>query len=255
MRSVRACINLPRMRPLFVAGCPRSGTTSFARYLNCHPGIMITVERYNHKMPITPDLFTPERLLDFRPGETGRSEDMTRMLVETKNWGDLAWIGDKRPRYFSAYEDILERNPEARFVFVHRPLEAVAESFVERAQRSNELRWHYAFEDSVRLWNSALRRTRRFARSGAPVLVVDHRGFFFEPGAWAPVLSRFLEVDFDAEIIETWKDMGARYAKKRRAKEPLTEEQQSYVREHKGEGLESWALRRIEAQFDSILRA
>lgn len=55
------------MRPLFIAGCPRSGTTALTRYLNLHPEILLCIERYKYLDPerITPDLFTFKRILNY----------------------------------------------------------------------------------------------------------------------------------------------------------------------------------------------
>lgn len=238
------------MRPLFIAGCPRSGTSALTDYLNAHPEILITMERYKHTMHITPELFTPERLLDFRPGETRQPREQLAALLQSKRWEDLKWVGDKRPTYFLRYEELSEHNTGAHFIYVYRPLEDVAESFQEKAERPDG--WRLTFEDGVRLWNVGLRRTRRFWRSrgspGALLLVVDYDSFFSHPGEWAPVLSAFLGVDFGPEIIERWLERSMTYAKERRVKQPLAIEQQARLRE-KDVAAEAWVLRRIENQL------
>jgi hypothetical protein len=74
------------MRPLFVAGNQRSGTTALARYLNHHSQILICVERYKYVQPenITPDLFSFERILAVDPSETNVPEPVTWSCSSTR---------------------------------------------------------------------------------------------------------------------------------------------------------------------------
>src|SRR5215204_2369045 len=97
------------VRPLFVVGCPRSGTTAFADYLNQHPEILVCQERYK-RIPwerVTRNLFTFERISEFRPEEMkfpplgdleGWVKYHTEMLAR-KDPANLKWIGDKIPNY------------------------------------------------------------------------------------------------------------------------------------------------------------
>lgn len=233
--------------PLFIAGCPRSGTSAFADYLNDHPEVLVAIERYNRLKEITSDLFARERLLDFRPEDTGQPRGYVEDLVRRKRWESLRWVGDKRPTYFFHYAGVAARNPGARFVYVYRPLEAVAESFQEKRERPGG--WALTVEDAVRLWNAGIRRTRRFALSGAaPLLVVDYDGFFSDPEGWATVLSAFLGVAFGPGIVEGWKERTARHDEERRAKRPLAREQQPILR-LRDAAAEEWIVRCIGEQM------
>lgn len=240
------------MRPLFIAGCPRSGTTALADYLNFHPEILVATERYNHRMHITPELFTPERLLDFRPGETSRPREHLTALLKSKRWEDLKWVGDKRPRYFLRYEELWEHNPGAHFIYIYRRAEEVTESFQERHERPNG--WRFTFEDGVRLWNAGLRRTRHFVRSGAPLLIVDYHSFFSRPQEWASSLSAFLDVDFGPEIVEKWLERTEAHSKKPRPlrQRSLTKEQEAVVVREKDAAAEAWVLQRIDDQIELL---
>lgn len=164
------------VRPLFIAGCPRSGTSALTNYLNLHPEVMVAMERYNHCM-----LITPERFLDVRPEETRQPRERIAALIESKRWESLKWVGDKRPTYFLAYRELLRANPGARFVYIYRPLEEVVESFQEKHERPDD--WAFTAHDAVRLWNvgaqahPALRRIRRRgARRGLPRFLPPPRG-------------------------------------------------------------------------------
>jgi hypothetical protein len=56
------------LRALFVSGCARSGTTAFSDYLNQHPELLVCRERYKYIADeITPDHFTFDRILDYKP--------------------------------------------------------------------------------------------------------------------------------------------------------------------------------------------
>ena len=227
------------MRPLFVAGCPRSGTTAIANYLNVHPSVMVTIERYNHTMPITPDLFTPDRLTDFRDGETRQAPTRTLNLLASKDWKRLEWVGDKRPRYFLVYDEIATANAGAHFIYMYRPLSDVALSFVDHD-------WPLTLEHCIQFWNTGLRRSRRFVAAGGSLLVVDYDGFFAQPEAWVPVLGDFLGLEFGPDELAGWRALSALHADRTPRSRTLTEEQDARLRAAKAVGVERWALRQIE---------
>jgi hypothetical protein len=243
------------MRPLFIAGIPqRSGTTALAEYLNMHQEILVCIERYKYAPErITPDLFTFERILDYREGETNIPRERHVKLLERKDPAKLKWIGDKRPAYFKWYSRILEDNPGAHFLVMYRPVEEVAESFQARA-RKPEGRWTHGFEDGVRRWNLALKRTREIVESSLnpPVLILLYHDFFYRNEACIALLSQFLGVEFDEEVREAWRKKTRKFEHKRRPKEPLTKEQKLFVKKNKNYKHEKWILDRIEKQYANI---
>jgi hypothetical protein len=246
-----------RARPLFVGGCQRSGTTAFADYMNRHPSVLIGVERYGRipSREITPRLFTFERFLDFRE-ETVRPRDYYAALLSEKNERDLEWVGDKNPNYVLRLNLLSRNNPGARFIVLYRPVEEVAESWGVGA-RNPEDPWRgreNGFERGVQAWNRALSKTREFVVHGAgrPVLIVDYHDFFYRNEACASLISRFLDLEFDEEVLASWKAMSARFERERRPKSPLTEGQVDFVRTHKDRAAEDWILRRIEEQWRSL---
>jgi hypothetical protein len=249
------------MRPLFVAGIPqRSGTTALANYLNMHQRILICIERYKYApQEITPDLFTFDRILDYRDGETNISREHHVKLLGKKDPAKLKWIGDKRPAYFRMYSHLLENNPGAHFIVIYRPVEEVAESFQARAAnppRSSYARWACGrgFEEGVRVWNTALRLTREFVESGPnpPILILSYHDFFYRNEVCIPLLSRFLQVEFDEEVRKAWRKRTRKFEGKRRLKEPLTGEQERFIRENKDHENERWILDRIERQYANV---
>ena len=230
------------MRPLFIAGCPRSGTSAFTNYLIVHPSVLVTMERYDIGMDITPDLFTPERLADFRDGDTGQPPEPTMRLLKNKDWSQVKWIGDKRPTYFLKYDELREANPGAHFFYLYRPLDEVARSFLARD-------WKFGIEDAIRFWKVGLTRTRRLAESGAPVMVVGYRSFFTEPEPWLPVLSSFLDVEFGEDELKVWRARSAAREGSPESMRPLSPEEEAMVSVAREGSGERWALRRIDEQL------
>lgn len=240
-------------RPLFVAGCPRSGTTGFTDYLNRHPEVLVCRERYKYVAPkqIAPELFSFERILDFRPGETNLSRDAHVKLLADKDPARLKWVGDKYPHYVKRFGVLAANNPGARFIVLYRPVGEVAESFEARASNPSD-RWplENGFEAGIDLWNESLRLTRKFieGRSDAEVLIVDYHRFFYKPETLIPLLSGFLELEFDSRIRESWSMMSSRFGARRRPKNTLTSEQESLVEQKKDHAIESWVLDYISRQ-------
>ena len=251
------------VRPLFVGGCARSGTTALADYLNRHPRVMVCQERYKRGVStarITRDHFAFDRILDFRPEELERPlwpperfmEYHAKMLGD-KDPAELAWVGDKGPWYVRYMDTLTENNPGARFVIVYRSLEEVAESWNARAKDPDDpWREYRGVEEAVEIWNAAMTETRQFIRSNPTprVLIVSYHDFFSRIEAVVPQLSRFLGMEFDEAVVSAWREASSSFAGSRRRKETLNEEQRSYIHEHANRSAEAWVLDRISKQWD-----
>lgn len=243
------------MNILFVAGPGRSGTTAFANYLNQHPQVMICKERYKFLQPeITPDLFTFDRILDYREGETNLSKEYHEKLLSGKDPQNLAWIGDKTPSYVRNLAKLHKNNPDSRFIVLYRPIEEVAESYDARSKNPQDawLGGRNGFEIGVRDWNIAMKKTRQFAegRRNPQVLIISYHDFFSRSEACIPLVSSFLEIEFDERVRRAWESMSRSFENKRRQKESLSEEQARYIQENKDHEAESWVLDRIERQWE-----
>jgi len=252
-----------KVRPLFIAGCARSGTTTLADYLNHHPEILICQERYKTGVStgrITRELFAFERILDFRPEETERPpwplERYVKYHAETlakKDPAKLRWIGDKGPWYVRYMDVLTENNPGARFIVLYRPLEEVAESWNARAKDPDDpWRSERGVEVAVETWNAAMRKTREFIESNPTprVLIVSYHDFFYRNEAVVPQISRFLGLEFDESLIRAWRGSSAEFEGRRRRKDLLGEEQRTFIREHADRLAEAWVLDRIDKQWD-----
>jgi Sulfotransferase family len=253
-----------KARPLFVCGPARGGTTAFADYLNWHQEILVCQERYKMGAPperITPAHFTFERILDFRPGETekpiwknGRElfvKYHTELLAR-KDPAKLKWIGDKGP-FYVRYMDVLARNNAgARFIVLYRPIEEIIESWESRAKDPDD-HWpsDRGTEEAVKVWNTALRKTRSFIKSSsAPrVLIISYHDFFYRNATVVPLISRFLGLEIDESVTRAWREASLEFEGERRRKEQLSEEQLSFVQEHADRAAEAWVLDHIERQW------
>lgn len=242
------------MKLLFVAGSPRSGTTALANYLNQHQEVLICRERYKYVSPkkIDPSTFAFERILDYRDGETNIPKEYHEQILREKDPAKLKWVGDKYPFYVKRFEKLLKNNPGSRFIVLYRPVEEVAESFEARA-RDPRINWpaENGFEAGVRVWNSILLHTRGFIESNpdAQVLIVDYHDFFYRNEACVPLISRFLDLEFDEPVREAWKEMSASFEKARRHKEALSAERAAFIQENKDHATERWILDYINEQW------
>lgn len=240
------------MKPLFIVGSPRSGTTGLADYLNEHEEILLCRERYKYgPRNVTPDLFTFERILDYGERETNISREYHANLLANKDPAKLKWVGDKYPSYIRRLRRVSKDSPGARFIVLYRPIEEVAESFQARA---DDPRDHWpsdnGFELGVQLWNSALKYARNFVENtrNPNVLIVSYHDFFRQNEPCVQLISRFLDVEFGESIRQRWRVMSRGFENQSRRKEALNEEQAAFIREIKDHVAEEWILSFMEKQ-------
>lgn len=240
------------MKPLFVAGSPRSGTTGLADYLNQHEQILLCRERYKYgPRKVTPELFTFERILDYGERETNIPRQYHAELLERKDPAKLKWIGDKYPTYVKQLKILAKNNPGAHFIVLYRSVEEVAESFQARADNPED-QWpsENGFELGVQLWNAALRHTRDFVEntSDPRLLVVSYDEFFGGEDVCMSMLSRFLGLEFEDSVRESWSRRSQEFTESRRSKTPLSEEHASLIKHGKDPETERWILDLLERQ-------
>ena len=243
---------------LFVGGPQRSGTSAVVDYLNQHPEVLLCMERYKWVSPhdIRPELFTFERILDYRTSPQGDREETNtpreyhEKLLAGKEPARLRWIGDKNPNYVQKLNKLSDNNPGASFILTYRPLEEVAESFEARFRDTRDPWLLGGFEEGVNYWNAAMRSTRDFIEDARNlnVLILDYREFFNENGPMVSLLSRFLDLTIDRDLRGAWNEMSRGFEARRRPKKPLSEEQQAYVEANRDDEAERWVLDRIEKQ-------
>jgi hypothetical protein len=150
-------------RHLFIAGCPRSGTSALVGLLNEHPHVALGFERYKRvRAQLDPHHFTPGQFFAPVLAETDiRGELLYARLRARWERGEVSVTGDKVPLYTRVLPQLLERFPGARVAVLVRDPLAVARSFARRAADPED--WWPAENDhrlAVKMWNEALAAVR-----------------------------------------------------------------------------------------------
>ncbi|GAA2891850.1 sulfotransferase [Streptosporangium fragile] len=216
-------------RPIFVLGCPRSGTTMLQLMLHAHPRIAIPpetrfmVSTYQRRLEFG-DLNDSERRRELAEWVVNRSqtrfhelkldrEEVVREIVAgpptlgsalgivlrayAAKHGKPRW-GDKRPSYFQYTDVLLRLFPDAQFVHLIRDGRDCVASL-------KEMPWYTgSVYSAVSVWAEAI----DFARHGAPKLPegsyheLRYEDLTAEPEAHLRRLCDFLGEDFDPAMCE-----------------------------------------------------
>jgi glycosyltransferase involved in cell wall biosynthesis len=258
---------MPAARHLFIAGCPRSGTSALTFLLNEHFQLAVGFERYKRlRAQLDPFHFAPKQFFSPVTAETDiRGELLYRRLRARWQSGTVRVIGDKVPLYTRVLPALLARFPEARvLVLVRDPLE-VARSFRRRAGDPQD--WWPAENDhtlALRMWNEALAAVKAVAEeqwvrsllrrtpSGGPGLValLPYEALFSGDERWLEMLVDFVGVPTTARLRSEYARLAERW--QGRAGEALAEdgELRDYVERHRDAKLARWAAERMERQLE-----
>ncbi|MFC8511615.1 sulfotransferase family protein [Streptomyces sp. NPDC057257] len=180
-------------RPVFVLGCPRSGTTLLQLMLHAHPRIALPPETrfvlpaYEDRLRFG-DLRDKGNRAGLAAWITGRKEtrfhelglDAGRVAERitdgpptlgsalgialrsyAESHGKVRW-GDKRPAYALHVEEILRLFPTAQFVHLVRDGRDCVASLLGMPW------WHRGFHEAVATWAQVMDVTRRYARTLGP---------------------------------------------------------------------------------------
>jgi hypothetical protein len=239
---------------LFVCGSDRGGTTALADYLNRHPKILVCQESSKtteQEGEISLDPITFERMLEPLPKEPGDAtphNDGDRLvepcaeLLANRDPSGLRWIGASNSDYLTRMESVAANNPGARFIVMYRPIEEVAGSW-EPEDADGRQNGDEGFGRAVRTWNRGLQGTRRFIRESLTprVLIIDYHDFLYRTETVAPLISRFLELEFDETLTAKLSDD---VPPPERSGERL-----SLIQKQANRAAEAWILDRIEKQW------
>lgn len=153
---------------LFIAGCPRSGTTALTRLVNLHPDVVVGLERfkglYGKRRDFTPELFTRERFFDYREGDTNflpatSAEATTFYGKADEKFDEAKFVGDKYPQFFRHYDQLFKNFPDAHVIFIFRDPQFVAQSWQRRSEDSTRWPAENDGRKAVGYWNDALAYT------------------------------------------------------------------------------------------------
>lgn len=144
-------------------GCARSGTQALANLINLHPDCAMGYERYNQRYrtgEIDPELYTAERYVDVREGDTHRMEMRDWAVAVAPKFETATVVGDKTPLLHIAYDAIFEKLEGVRVVCILRNPPAVAASYQSRAENPN-VPWgeNRGYTVGMADWNASIAAT------------------------------------------------------------------------------------------------
>ncbi|HEY7961888.1 MAG TPA: glycosyltransferase [Solirubrobacteraceae bacterium] len=278
-------------RHLFLAGCPRSGTSALAFLLNEHPRLAIGFERFKRvRAQLDPFQFTPAQFFAPVTAETDiRGELLYARLRARWESGTVGVVGDKVPLYTRVLPQLLARFPAARVVVIVRDPLAVARSFRRRAADPED--WWPVENDhrlAIAMWNEALSCVREVQASWGGegeeegrAALLPYDALFAGDERWLGALCGFIGVPLTARLRAEHRRLalaGSERASESKpqahvrtpesdraldaASEPAPEpdhmsdsELEAYVRAHVDRDLEAWAHERMERQLRTIAPA
>ena len=207
--------------PIFLVGCPRSGTTLLRDMLSMHPGI--SIPRESHVLPRLyraygdpGNAFEARRLagvllsLEFirlwapklDPDSFGDCRSFREVVSRVygawaRNAGKSRW-GDKTPQYVAEIPTLREIFPESRFIHIYRDGRDVALSWIDAPFGPNNV--YVAASD----WRHFVTEGRRAGRSLPPgtYLEVRYESLLEEPEATLRRICEFLEEEFHPQMLK-----------------------------------------------------
>ena len=220
---------MANQRPIFVVGCPRSGTTMLQLMLHAHPRIAIPPEtRF-----VLEGYWRRKRFGDLRQPE--RRRELARWILHTKTtraydlgldtaaveeeivagpptlgsamgivfrayarrFGKPRW-GDKRPAYVDNLDLILRMFPDAQIITIIRDGRDCVASL-------KEMPWHHAgIYESISIWARAVDRAREAGRRLGPDRYheLSYERLVRDPEPDLRALCDFLGEPFDPAMTE-----------------------------------------------------
>jgi glycosyltransferase involved in cell wall biosynthesis len=241
---------------LFLAGCPRSGTSAVTFLLNEHPQIALGFERFKRtRAQLEPFHFAPAQFFSPVLAETDiRGELLYRRLHERWCGGAVTVIGDKVPLYWRVLPELLERFPRGRFVLLVRDPHDVAASFDRRARDPED--WWPTENDrslAVKMWCEALARVRDAEREGhgERLFLLPYEPLLAGEERWLHALLAFIGLSSTARVRSEHERLVKRWSARR--SEPAEPGLASYIEAHRDPALEEWARARMEGQLERSL--
>ncbi|WP_239118121.1 sulfotransferase family protein [Paractinoplanes ferrugineus] len=215
-------MRLPTDRPIFVVGCPRSGTTMLQLMLHAHPRIALPPENRF----VLPAYQRRHEFGDLR--HPGRRAELARWMIGTRQFADLGlaeqqvidavvaapptlgsalgtvfrlyaqrfgkprW-GDKRPAYLRSLPTLLRLFPDAQIVNIMRDGRDCVASLKEAPWSSADL------GDHITAWSRAADASLRAARRCPPdtYFMIRYEDLTADPPTQLRRLCEFLGEDYD----------------------------------------------------------
>ena len=173
---------------LFLCGCARSGTSALWRLLSANKYIVIGLERYINKcsspFELTPELYQRDRFYDLQPGDTHfksleKGGSGTYYTNIKDRFDSAKYVGDKIPRLFKYYNQIFDRFPKAKIIFIYRNIFDVSQSFNNRFNNPED-NWNRDYKVAIKEWNLSLKNTHtQIKKTPDSIMLIAYEELFF----------------------------------------------------------------------------
>lgn len=229
---------------LFITGTSRSGTTTMADFLRLDQRIVMGRERYGYQIEkpesFGPALFEKQRFcIDFRLEDSHHTVHQPYYEQAYSYFDQAAWVGDKIPNLFEHYQQVIERFPSCKIIYMARNPYEIADSFQKRADKTKQQLAHGGSAERLwpveRDWSAAVdeinlsvsETVTRF--NSERFFVVDYSRLYLDPKLLEAIYE-FLELPLSPQLLGNWQD----FAESRRNIElkrqlDLTESQRSLI--------------------------
>ncbi|WP_417528777.1 sulfotransferase family protein [Marinomonas shanghaiensis] len=193
---------------LFIAGCPRSGTSALVRILSFSKDIVIGMERFGHlvskkKFQLNKSHFETERFFKLEPNDTFYDDIIKfhwKLYPNMREKYETAKIvGDKRPDLYQSYDELFKNFPEAKVIFIYRQLDEVASSYTARARQQDSWPTNKDYKQAVVDWNESLYLTLKALKKGYNIKVVEYKSIF-QSNMSLDDLFEFVEAEKDDKV-------------------------------------------------------
>lgn len=145
---------------LFVSGVARSGTSALTAILNMHPDYMIGMERYFHiiqRNDLNSSHFERTRFVDVRDSDTHNSGSHGTIEQREHSFDKALFVGDKFPLLYKHFDNIIQKFPLAKHIYIVRNPLSVIESYDERFRDKND-NWQGTYKTGLTEWNNSIRK-------------------------------------------------------------------------------------------------
>jgi len=215
----------PVASPLFLVGCPRSGTTLLKRILNAHSAVAITPEtHFIRRIWLARQDFNPlesdakfEQLIErfvsmpeflemgiesnaFRTAalETPRSIPalFERLLSEFGKVHHATLVGEKTPNHLLYMPILISLFPKARFIHIVRDPRAVVQSWRSVPWSTGTL------AGDAQVWRRYMMTARKNPpKHGQALLTLHYESLLRDPVGTAKQVCNFLELRYEPEML------------------------------------------------------
>jgi hypothetical protein len=218
-------MSAPIDEPVFLVGCPRSGTTLLQQMLNTHPAVAIAPETHfirrfwlqrRNYGELTIDsnyhglIDDIVRMPEFSEMELNADDYRTTAMSEPREYSTLfrllleqlahrrgaAVIGEKTPNHLLYMPTLSDFFPRALFVHIVRDPRAVMNSWRNVPWSTGSL-----VSDAM-VWRRYMAMARRRPpHNRARLLVVRYEGLVTDPEQTLRTVCRFIHVDFESAML------------------------------------------------------